>query len=215
MDTATRSVVLHLESGVTRPTARAKLRGYQRAGLTGPALRRALEVLAFGDAYSLRSDAFQGDDGSVAVAFYQQDRCVEVVIEVNGDMVLFVEKGVGFTYEVEEVLEPASLSEVAERLQMLSGGEAWNSSGSLSRVIGTESGSGFQTLLSSDLREITPTRRTEKGVSLYSNLRVPAANLFVLSVSVTTLDSITASSSEVLSSTGDLNSLIYSKRFRI
>ena len=180
------NVVLLVDASRSSSTAGPKLERYWREGLAGSALDKARTVLALGNAYSLDSDAFLGNDGSVAVAFYRHERSVEVVIEPSGEMALFVEEGVGFAFEdVEEPLESASIGAVAVRLEELTGGDAWSLSGSSSRATGIVGSSDSRILHSSDLPGQRKAPQTEGVESRFLSWSVPAT-LSLLDVFVST-----------------------------
>lgn len=61
---------------------------------------KASRLVYEADSLGLPSDAFLGDDGSLAVAFYYDETCLEVVIEPDGSTSFLVKKGYGFDFEV-------------------------------------------------------------------------------------------------------------------
>jgi len=119
-------------------TAR-KIRGFARLPLgwhygtgvpaTGQAVRKALEALGMGAVLVLDSDAFPGEDGGIAVAFYHGDRSVEVVIDPDGVATIHVEQGMGFGFQDIETVPHASMPDVFKRLLSLAESPVWRSSG--------------------------------------------------------------------------------------
>lgn len=123
----------------------------------------------------LESDAFLGDDGEVAVAFYAGTRCVELVFSPDEPISLVVEDGVGFDFqELHDVL-PAGHDEIVRQLQSLSllnspsWMPVWNSSGSSSFVGGTRTDSVFPMSPSSDPLVMSPGPPTVEPEFQYSS----------------------------------------------
>ena len=96
----------------------------------------AKTLLRIGDSLGLPSDVLGHDDGSLALAFYAGERCVEVRVERDEGLTLFDEIGLGFDFQ-EEVVESASMEQAGALLEQLSGGRAWSLSGLSSQVSGT------------------------------------------------------------------------------
>ena len=109
----------------------------------------------------LKADVFPGLHGDCAIAFYQGDRSVEIVISAqNLDRFgLHVEAGLGFHYETIEGKDDASQAEVVRHIIQFVP-EAWKSP-AFSRYVGsTGSSADFRMSFSSTLQESPLTHLT-------------------------------------------------------
>lgn len=70
----------------------------------------------------LQADVFPGEDGSLSLVFYKEEKCVETNISRYGTINIDVEDGEGFDYEVIKTVENASINEVAEQVILLATG---------------------------------------------------------------------------------------------
>ena len=63
------------------------------------AIEIAEELLRWASQLQLKADVFPGVDGECMVAFYNDNRCVRVIVQPSGSFDLRVERGIGFTFE--------------------------------------------------------------------------------------------------------------------
>lgn len=137
-------------------------------GLSLQEWQRASRLVYEADSVGVPSDAFLDDEGSVAVAFYDNDRCLEVVIEKGGPMTFMLKRGYGFDFKLIAESEDASENEVIRWIHRLSGKPLWSSSGSFVQVGGTTTRVVSPTWLSSDPQ--TPGQAHQMGMAAYPYL---------------------------------------------
>lgn len=117
------------------------------------AIRVAEEFVKIATLLQLRADVFPGLHGDCAVAFYHDQRCVEIVVDPTHptSFGLHVEEGVGFQFATIESKENASHPEVVDQIVQLLP-DAWKSP--VSSASGSLMGrsADFRTLFSSTLQ---------------------------------------------------------------
>lgn len=80
---------------------------------------KAKEFNLLGRRFGLRTDAFPGIDGSIAVTFYAGEHCLEVTINPDGSIDLSHEKGMGFEFDTVLYLENTGAGRILQELRKL------------------------------------------------------------------------------------------------
>lgn len=132
------------DSDTSGSTALTKLKEFS---LPPETLARVYPCALLGSFMGLDSDAFLGEDGDLAIAFYKNDMCVEVLFDQDETTSVVVEAGVGFEFEELDDISPATFDDIQEQIQKLaayinnnSRAKVWNSSVFSNLIGGTNTG---------------------------------------------------------------------------
>ncbi len=89
---------------------------------SSPAIETAVGLWATFKNPLLPGDVFPGEDGSVLLVFYRDDRCVELTIDPQGLVRnLGIERGRGFDFEAVAQLSNPSRADIQTALECLAG----------------------------------------------------------------------------------------------
>lgn len=161
-------------SDASQPTAAGKLLDF---GLPDPVDRLAKKMVGAAESLVLSSDAFDGGDGSVALTFYDGDRCLEVAIEPDCAIAFSVKDGVGFDFDFVEEEDSASYDDILDWLYKLSGRPVWNSSELSVQIGGTSAKVALSSSRSSEVPVAIPTPPMGTAEFLFSISLAPLVSL--------------------------------------
>ena len=110
-----------------------------------PVLDQADRILSIGISLGLVADVFPGANNDVAVAFYNGDECVEVIVDSDTSMELFVERRTPAASHTLHHEANVGLKQLYRGLRNWQPGTAWSSLDSSILGISISSISGLQT----------------------------------------------------------------------
>lgn len=146
-------------------------------GPTITAMKVAAQVLRASSGLHVSSDVFPGTNGSVAVAFYRDERCVEVTVDPDGGLAVFVEEGLGFSFHLVCEIPQAKWSDIILQLTALARPQRWSSFDLSTLRCSILEDCGSRTWSSSTALDLFQELRTERRESLSSTQSVHAQEL--------------------------------------